>query len=309
MASVRHWTIAYVMTMATGGQTPRKCSSMARIRGASRRRFSPRGPRACRCRSNAHRDCQPRERDRACVLSVPARWWRDCPQGGARRAARATHRRRPPRLSSNWRRPNSLLRSYPTKTWSSIARCRGVGATAAPRSARRRPQPPRRGIWPKAPPTGVCNCSTWIQNPGTTATTVRVELELATGAGPAGHDSLSRRGGGAASLFLGEPRGGYWASRVGVGGHLGDRDVTRRNTDLCRAALYKSGAAGTFAAGHAGAGITTPQLEWFLAEGATGDYFDTFVLIANPGTTEAVADVTFLLPDGSTIAARSASRP
>ena len=38
-----------------------------------------------------------------------------------------------------------------------------------------------------------------------------------------------------------------------------------------------------FGAGHESAGVTAPATEWFLAEGATGPYFDLFVLIANPG--------------------------
>ena len=45
-----------------------------------------------------------------------------------------------------------------------------------------------------------------------------------------------------------------------------------------------------FKAGHESAGVTTPSTEWFLAEGATGLFFETFVLIANPNS--GVADVT-----------------
>ena len=36
-------------------------------------------------------------------------------------------------------------------------------------------------------------------------------------------------------------------------------------------------------AGHESAGVTAPATEWFLAEGATGPYFETFILVANPG--------------------------
>ena len=45
-----------------------------------------------------------------------------------------------------------------------------------------------------------------------------------------------------------------------------------------------------FKAGHESAGVTAPATEWFLAEGATGRFFETFVLIANPNA--GVADVT-----------------
>jgi YVTN family beta-propeller protein/autotransporter-associated beta strand protein len=49
--------------------------------------------------------------------------------------------------------------------------------------------------------------------------------------------------------------------------------------------------------GHAAAGATAPySTSWFLAEGATGDYFTTFVLLANPGLEAADVTMTYL-PD------------
>ncbi len=56
-----------------------------------------------------------------------------------------------------------------------------------------------------------------------------------------------------------------------------------------------------FGAGHESAGVTAPALNWFLAEGATGDYFDLFVLLANPSATPAEVQVTYLLPSGATV--------
>ncbi len=56
-----------------------------------------------------------------------------------------------------------------------------------------------------------------------------------------------------------------------------------------------------FGAGHESAGVTAPALNWFLAEGATGDYFDLFVLLANPNPTAAEVLVTYLLPSGATV--------
>lgn len=49
-----------------------------------------------------------------------------------------------------------------------------------------------------------------------------------------------------------------------------------------------------FTAGHNSAGLASTNTRWFLAEGATGDYFDTFVLVANPGETPADLRVTYL---------------
>ncbi len=65
--------------------------------------------------------------------------------------------------------------------------------------------------------------------------------------------------------------------------------------------LYLAAGGLAFGAGHNSAGVTAPSTTWFLAEGATGDYFDMFVLIANPGSTAAAVQGTYLLPSGKTI--------
>ncbi|MFN8060966.1 MAG: hypothetical protein U0Q12_17545 [Vicinamibacterales bacterium] len=66
-------------------------------------------------------------------------------------------------------------------------------------------------------------------------------------------------------------------------------------------AMYMSGGGQAFRAGHESAGVTAPATKWTLAEGATGDYFDLFVLVANPNAQDANVTATFLLPDGSTV--------
>ena len=40
-----------------------------------------------------------------------------------------------------------------------------------------------------------------------------------------------------------------------------------------------------FEGGHESAGVTDAAHEWFLAEGATGPFFETFVLVGNPSAT------------------------
>ncbi|MCU0256747.1 MAG: DUF5719 family protein, partial [Vicinamibacterales bacterium] len=70
--------------------------------------------------------------------------------------------------------------------------------------------------------------------------------------------------------------------------------------------MYLSTPAQTFRAGTSSAGVTTPATDWFLAEGATGPFFDLFVLIANPGPAAADVQVTY----GSTRRTRgSPTRP
>lgn len=58
---------------------------------------------------------------------------------------------------------------------------------------------------------------------------------------------------------------------------------------------------GQLRGGHAAAGITTLSADWYFAEGATGSFFDTFFLLANPSAFAADVAVTFLLPDGSQV--------
>jgi hypothetical protein len=71
--------------------------------------------------------------------------------------------------------------------------------------------------------------------------------------------------------------------------------VTFQNPGVAERAMY-FGFTPLFNAGHESAGVNSPAREWFLAEGATGSFFTTFVLLANPGTSAATATVTFL-PD------------
>jgi glucose/arabinose dehydrogenase len=63
-------------------------------------------------------------------------------------------------------------------------------------------------------------------------------------------------------------------------------------------AMYRSSHNTPFMAGHDSAGVTAPAAHWFFAEGATGNFFDMFLLLANPGTAEAKVTVRYLLPGG-----------
>ena len=71
-------------------------------------------------------------------------------------------------------------------------------------------------------------------------------------------------------------------------GARGDRRVRRASARpmACRswwsARCISAGPDQPFAAGHESAGVTAPATRWFLAEGATGSFFNTFILIANP---------------------------
>jgi hypothetical protein len=53
--------------------------------------------------------------------------------------------------------------------------------------------------------------------------------------------------------------------------------------------------------GHESAGVNQPSTSWFLAEGATGAFFDTFVLLSNPNAAAATVTLRFLLDSGATV--------
>jgi hypothetical protein len=62
-------------------------------------------------------------------------------------------------------------------------------------------------------------------------------------------------------------------------------------------------------AGHESAAIRAPAVRWLLPEGATGPFFDEFVLIANPSTQVAQVDVTYLRPVGPPLVKRHVVPP
>ena len=78
--------------------------------------------------------------------------------------------------------------------------------------------------------------------------------------------------------------------------------ITATQPILVERAMYRSLPGQPFAAGHASAGVPAAATNWFLAEGATGDFFDLFILLANPNATAANVEVRYLLPDGTVLA-------
>jgi hypothetical protein len=64
-------------------------------------------------------------------------------------------------------------------------------------------------------------------------------------------------------------------------------------------AMYLDRPGQPFVAGHESAGVTAAATDWFLAEGATGPFFELFVLIANPNPGASAVTVDYLLTDGT----------
>ena len=66
---------------------------------------------------------------------------------------------------------------------------------------------------------------------------------------------------------------------------------------IAERAMY-FGAARLFDGGHESTGVSAGAMSWFLAEGATGPFFETFVLVGNPNPVAANVTFTFLTGDG-----------
>ena len=69
---------------------------------------------------------------------------------------------------------------------------------------------------------------------------------------------------------------------------------------IAERAMY-FGTARLFDGGHESTGVPSGAQSWFLAEGATGPFFETFILIGNPNPAAATAVVTFLTDSGQTV--------
>jgi hypothetical protein len=132
-----------------------------------------------------------------------------------------------------------------------------------------------------------------LQNPNDTEVTLDVEFML-----PAGRPPLTRR-------YRLPPRSRENIHVNAVPG-LAATDVSAvfrvvsGGPIVVERAMYQSRTR-PFEAGHNSAAVASPAPSWFLAEGATGDLFDMYILLANPNAFPVVVDVTYLLPSGPTV--------
>jgi CSLREA domain-containing protein len=65
--------------------------------------------------------------------------------------------------------------------------------------------------------------------------------------------------------------------------------------------MYLDSEGQLFGAGHGSAAVSDLSTHWFFAEGATGPFFNLFILVANPGDTDAQIEARYLLPSGQVI--------
>ncbi|MEO5823160.1 MAG: VCBS repeat-containing protein [Vicinamibacteraceae bacterium] len=97
-------------------------------------------------------------------------------------------------------------------------------------------------------------------------------------------------------------RSTIWVNAIsGLGGGDVSAAITSNEDIAVERAMYLDGAGTAFLAGHAASAVAAPALSWFLAEGATGGFFDEYILLANPSTAPALVQIDYLLPDGTVL--------
>jgi len=70
--------------------------------------------------------------------------------------------------------------------------------------------------------------------------------------------------------------------------------LTSTQPIIVERSMYMNRPGEPFSAGHCSAGVTAPATQWFFAEGATGPFFDLFILLANPSDQEALVEMRYL---------------
>ena len=89
-------------------------------------------------------------------------------------------------------------------------------------------------------------------------------------------------------------------SGPGLGRPRRHRDC--RQADRRRAcSMYLSTPTATWDAGTGGTGVTDPSVKWYFGEGAAGDFFDAWILLSNPGSTDSTVDVRYVADNGADV--------
>jgi len=99
----------------------------------------------------------------------------------------------------------------------------------------------------------------------------------------------------------GNARTTVYANAVpGVAGKAFSSRITSSIPITVERAMYFSNSGLQWNGGHESAAVRSPSKTWFVAEGRTGPFFDTYLLLANPGNTASTVTVRYLLPGGAT---------
>jgi hypothetical protein len=89
-----------------------------------------------------------------------------------------------------------------------------------------------------------------------------------------------------------------YANQVpGLAGKSFSGDISSDVPITVERSMYFSGGGRFWTGGHAAAAVEAPATSWFVAEGRTGPFFDTYLLLANPNASAGTAHVRYLMPD------------
>lgn len=86
-----------------------------------------------------------------------------------------------------------------------------------------------------------------------------------------------------------------WATRTEISGDFSTRVMCREGKDIAvhRTMMWRGKGAPSMD-GHCSIGTTAPARPWYLAEGATGGRFESWVLIQNPGNERFIMRLTYM---------------
>ena len=150
------------------------------------------------------------------------------------------------------------------------------------------------GTSPRARRTAMFDLFYLIQNPSSTAAAIRVRYLK-----PSGAPIIKTYSVGAGSRFT------IWVDQEDKALQATDVSAEITSTNgvpiIVERSMYLNTASKAFKGGHNSAGVTSPSLNWFLAEGSTGGFFSMYVLMANPNATAATVQATYILASGAPV--------
>lgn len=147
--------------------------------------------------------------------------------------------------------------------------------------------------------TGGFNLFYLLQNPAQTAAQTRIRYLRSTG--PPIEKTYVLPPSSRTTIWLNQEDFPGLGRALASAEFSADVEVLAGPAIIVERAMYLDLPGQTFGAGHESAAVASPAMNWFFAEGATGPYFDLFVLIANPTLLPAQIEATYLLPDGTTL--------
>ncbi|BCS33437.1 hypothetical protein TBR22_A26640 [Luteitalea sp. TBR-22] len=123
-----------------------------------------------------------------------------------------------------------------------------------------------------------------LQNPGDAPATVTMRYLLATG-------MVETR----THVVPARSRATVWVNQEGAPLNAAEFATTVDGSQpiVAERAMYRDAPGETFAAGSVASGVSAPATTWFFAEGATGPFFDTYLLLSNPATTPVTVSVEY----------------